>query len=102
MNIYELRRNMKVTNYYSHSEGAVINYTKANKTGSINLTRDVLIAEAIAIGSLDDDNTEEEKADYILSQYDALNIAIRFEAAREMEKEIENSDIGNAIKKITP
>lgn len=101
MDIYKLRHCMLVTNFYSHTEGAMIYYIREGKTNIINLDRDALNAELIAIGSLDDDSDIEYIADYALSQWDALNIAIRFELAREQQNEIDNSDIGQSIKRLT-
>lgn len=101
MDIYKLRNCMLVTNFYSHTEGAMIYYIREGKTNIINLDRDALNAELVAIGSLDEDSDNEHIADYSLSQWDALNIAIRFELAREAQKELEGSDLFNAIANIT-
>lgn len=97
MNIHDLRRNMLVYNFNTHSNGATIYYSREGKADSINLNSQELISALIAIGSLDENPDPEYVADYFMSQWDALNIAIRFEAARDMDKEIENSDIGKAI-----
>lgn len=100
MDIYQLRNCMQVTNYYTHTEGGMIYYIREGKTNIINLTSQELISELIAIGSLDENPDSEQIADYSMSQWDALNIAIRFEAAKDMEKEIDKADIGKAIKNI--
>lgn len=100
MNIYDLRRNILVYSFNTHSEGCSIAYTKQGKSNGIALTNIELLNELIAIGSLDTDLDPEEFADYTMSQWDALNIAIRFELAREAEKEIDNADIGKAIENL--
>lgn len=101
MDIYKLRNCIFVTIYYSHSEGGKILYIRDGKTNVIALTKAELVSELIAIGSLDDNSHVDEIADYILSQWDALNIAIRFELARDTQRELENSDIFNTIANIT-
>lgn len=101
MDIYELRRDIAVTIYYCFAAGATILYTNKSHTNSIKLTWAELIKELQAIGSLDDNYASEDLINYHLSQWDALSIAIRFELARAMDKELDNSDIGKAIKNIT-
>jgi hypothetical protein len=101
MNIYELRRNILVYSFNTHSEGCSIAYTMRGKSNGIALTNMELLNELIAIGSLDTHPDPEEFADYTMSQWDALNIAIRFELARETEKDLLDSDIFNTIAKIT-
>lgn len=101
MDIYELRNKISVTIYTIYKDGAIIRYLKGNHLNVISLSENELIKELIAIGSLDDVDNWGHLANYELSQWDALNIALRFELAREMDKEIDNSDIGKAIKKIT-
>lgn len=101
MDIYELRRCIKIINYSSHPNGAVITYQKNNSQNLINLQRDDFIKELISISSIDEESPSEIHDTYIISQWDALNIVIRFELARQQEKEIDNSDIGAAINKIT-
>lgn len=101
MDIYKLRTCMLVTNFYSHTEGAMIYYQRENKNNVLNLNRSVLNAELVAIGSLDEDSDQEYIADYSLSQWDALNIAIRFELTKDVQKEMDNSDLFKAIANIT-
>lgn len=101
MDIYELRRKINVYNFGYHENGVSIFYKVAERNCSICLDHDTLSKELVMIGSWDDDITLDEKMAYGISQWDALNIAIRFELAREMDKEIDNSDIGKAIKKLT-
>lgn len=100
MDIYELRRKINVYNFGHHDGGASIFYKKGEQYCSFNLDKETLGKELNAIGSIDADFPG-ELDDYTISQWDALNIAIRFEQSREMDKEIDNSDIGKAIKKIT-
>lgn len=101
MNIYDLRNCILVITFSSHSNGAVIYYKKKNESDTLNLNNTELLLELIAIGSLED-TLHDERAfpEYQLSQWDALNIVIRFELAREMENEIDDSDIGKAIDKL--
>ncbi len=100
MNIYDLRRAILVYSFNTHSEGGSIAYMKNGKSNGISLTNSELLNELIAIGSLDVENDPEEFADYNMSQWDALNIAIRFELARETEKDLQKSDIFGAIANI--
>jgi len=99
---YNLRNCMHVAKYHSHSGGAMIYYIKQGITNVINFPNPELFKELIAIGSIDEDSDPEYMADYSLSQWDALNIAIRYELAREQERELENSDIGKAINSLKP
>lgn len=100
MNIYDLRRDIMVYSFNTHSEGGSIAYMKNGKSNGIALTNMELYKELVAIGSLEGDECPEELADYNMSQWDALNIAIRFELAREMDKELKASDIFEAIAQI--
>lgn len=98
MDIYKIRNQVQVTVYYINANGATILYQRKQKSNIINLTYTELTAELIALGSLDEGQNVLDG--YVLSQWDALNIAIRFEAARDMAKEIDKADIGKAIKNI--
>lgn len=103
MNIYQIRQEVNTNLHYVNANGATILYSRNGTTNVIKLTHDELIAELKAIGTIDDDTpnvSETFKEARILSQWDALNIVIRFEAARDMDKEIDNSDIGKAINKL--
>jgi hypothetical protein len=101
MNIYDLRRNILVYSFNTHSEGGSIAYTNNGRSNGMALTNIELYKELVAIGSLDENTDPEEFADYTMSQWDALNIAIRFELARETENDLQNSDIFESIAKIT-
>lgn len=104
MDIYKIRQEVNTNIHYVHTTGATILYSRNGYHNVIKLTHDELIAELKAIGTIDEETPnvmEGFKEARILSQWDALNIAIRFEQAREMDKEIDNSDIGKAIKRIT-
>jgi hypothetical protein len=97
MNIYNLRKTMSVEYYFKHANGGAISYSRNNKINVLTLANDELLKELIAIGSLEDGDNYDN---YALSQWDALNISIRFELAREAEKEIDNADIGKAIENL--
>lgn len=101
MDIYELRQKLLIVNFNTHCEGGTLLYFRDGKSNTLLLSNAELYEELISIGSLDEGTQPEEFADYVMSQWDALNIAIRYEAARDMDKEIDNSDIGKAIKNIT-
>lgn len=101
MNITSIRQSAHVYTYSSHNEGCLICYIKDKTSRSLSLTSIQLLNELIAMGSLDEDVTPEEFADYNISQWDALNLVIRHESAIEMDKELDNSDIGKAISNIT-
>lgn len=97
MTIYELRNTMKVEYYHKTPNGGGISYYRNNNFNTLTLTNDELLKELIAMGSLDNGDNYKH---YVLSQWDALNIAIRFELAREAEREIDNADIGKAIENL--
>lgn len=101
MDIYQIRNKTEVLSFYQHSEGVTINYSFDECSNSLTTNKESLLSELIAIGSIDDESTIGGLDSYQVSQWDALNIAIRFEQTRAMDKEIDNSDIGKAIKKIT-
>lgn len=100
MNIYDLRKVINVYSYTLYENGAAIFYTKASKHHYFSLNNILLLQELKSIGSLDEDIIPEQLTDYRMSQWDALNIAIRFELARETEKKIDNADIGKAIENL--
>jgi hypothetical protein len=97
MTIYDLRNTMKVEYYHKHSNGGAISYYRNHKLDILTLGNDELLKELIAIGSLEDGENYNQ---YVLSQWDALNIAIRFELARETEKDLQKSDVFESIAKL--
>lgn len=103
MNVYQLRNSIMVYMYgpeRNESSTNAIHYSiNAVYRNTIHLEYTELISELIKLGSLDDNAEikEETILNYHLSQWDALSIAIRFELAREEEKEIDKSDIFKAI-----
>lgn len=102
MNIYDLRKTVHVLNFCLHCDGGLITYSSSKGLNAIGLSREEMMKELIVIGSLDDDCTIEEMADYKLSQWDALSIAIRHELAREEEKSLSSFNIGKSIEKFNP
>lgn len=101
MTIYELRNIMKVDYYNRHANGGTIRYYRDNHVYVLQLTNDELLKELIAIGSLEDTlHDERQFSTYVLSQWDALNIAIRYQLSRDAEFEIDNADIGKAIENL--
>lgn len=100
MDITDMRQNILVYTFTSHSGGCTIHYI-INKTQSTLILDNIkLFAELVAIGSLDYETQPEEFADYNISQWDAINLAIRRELSNEIESDIDNSDIGKSIEKI--
>lgn len=99
MNTYKLRNCMKVISY-GIGQFAGITYLRYADQCTITLTHDKLLTELISIGSLDEGATIEDLGNYTLSQWDALNIAIRHESDKDMDETIKNSDIGKAFDKI--
>lgn len=98
MNIYELRQAIHVTEFSSGVHGCTIYYDLLFDKGKIiRLDSKILVDELILLGSVDESFPIEAVGEYILSQWDALNIAIRFELAREQQNELDNSDIFKAI-----
>lgn len=100
MDIYELRRKTNVYNFGHHAHGVSIFYKVGEQYCNVCLDQEMLAKELDAIGSIDS-TFPGELDNYIISQWDALNIALRNEQTKAIDKEIDNSDIGTAIKKIT-
>lgn len=100
MNTYQLRKCIHVILFHLNSESGSISYIKNGTASCFCLSREEFFKELVAIGSVDEDIEYEDFMDYSLSQWDALNIAIRYELTREQEKDIDNSDIGKAINKL--
>lgn len=105
MSITNLRQNIHVL---SHSGGSTcttkIEYIFLKpplKRMTLTISVSELKGKLFSINSIDDDITDEEYITYRVSQWDALNLAIRHELEKETEKEMNNSDIGKAIKNIT-
>ncbi len=95
MTIYDLRRNVAVTEWHNDLVGARIHYTINGKDETLYITYRKLLPELIAICSIE---SEYELLDgHKISQWDALNLVIRHEYTKYMEAEIEGSDIGKAI-----
>ena len=102
MNIYDLRKHITVLNFEKTLQGATIVYKNGEWPSSISLTLDQLFRELIVVGTYEDnyhDRTEFDDSTCI-SQWDALNIVIRHELAKELAKEIENSDLGKSIENL--
>lgn len=100
MGIYELRKLVTVIAYFNFTGGAHVIYRITDKVNTIDLSNIQLFDELLAIGSIEEDCNPEEFNEYRISQWDALNIAIRYELEREMEKESGMMDIQNAIDKL--
>ncbi len=97
MNIYDLRNTMKVEYYHKHAHGCMISYHRNNIFHALQLSNDELQKELIAIGSIEEGDNYEQ---YVISQWDALNIAIRYQLSRDTEFQINNADIGKAIENL--
>lgn len=97
MDIYDLRRFTHVYNYNNHSEGCSIDYIVMNTVNHLYISSGKLYDELIKMSIVED---VEEFQDYRISQWDALNLAIRYELEKEVDKELDNSDIGKAIKNL--
>lgn len=103
MNIYDLRKTVIVVVFDCHSTGSSIYYQCNSEAKSIHLNTEELFKELIAISTYEDTIQDEKDFmnNYQMSQWDALNIAIRHELIKETEKELKASDIFEAIAKIT-
>lgn len=97
MTIYDIRKILHVHTYSSNGEGAIVYYQYGFERRSLHLKPHELVSELIAIGSESEGFTAEWLYGYAISQWDALNMAIRFELKLQTENEINNSDIGKAI-----
>lgn len=100
MDIYELRRKINVYDFRHLPHSVIILYTVGEQYCNVSLDQEMLAKELDAIGSIDS-TYPDELVNYKISQWDALNIALRNEQAKAMDKELDNSDIGKAIKNIT-
>jgi len=99
MTIYDLRKVIKATEWINDSGGATIFYKLGSIKSAAHFTFDELVSELTHISSIE--SAEELFTGYEISQWDALNLVIRHEYAKHMESEIENSDLGKAINKLT-
>jgi len=69
----------------------------------LTLNNNDVLSHLITIGSLEDDCTVQTMLlSYRMSQWDALNIAIRYELAQEMEHDSNIMDIQKSINKLKP
>ena len=101
MDIYGLRKIIRVVNFVNHVNGCGIHYIKDKFTYYITLTKIELFNELVAIGTYDDTPLDvDEFEDYVMSQWDALNIALRKELTKEAELDLDKSDIGKAIENL--
>jgi len=103
MDIYELRRKVTVTmftSFWNNNSYGIFHYSVDERHNVLKLQPRELEQELQAIGSIAENISQELFYKYQISQWDALNIVIRFELAREQEKEIDNSDIFKAIANI--
>lgn len=95
MTIYDFRKIIIVQEVRHDASGVSINYTLSNAPKSVSSGFAALAVELIAIGSVE---SECELHDgYKLSQWDALNIAIRHEYKKHIDSELEYSDIFKAL-----
>lgn len=101
MTTSELRQKIHVINFNSHSDGANIHYLVRTSQGPycncLRLNNTELFEALQSIGSVDEDFGDEEWADYVISQWDALTLAIRYEYEQSAIKDINKSDLGKAI-----
>lgn len=100
MTTQQLRQSIQVISFHSHSDGCNIKYIMDGQVRTLCYNDIAMLKELTEIGSVDEDITPEEWADYNLSQWDALNLVIRHEYAKGVDEEIENSDIGKSIDKL--
>lgn len=98
MTIHDLRGMVHVTTWINDDTGATIYYDVMGDTRAATCNISSLLSELIAISAIESDS--EYLDNYKLSQWDALNLAIRHEYAKFIEADIENSDIGKSINKI--
>lgn len=101
MTICDLRKSIMVTLYgsfWNDRDFATIGYSiNARPQEQLYIQPDVLKNELVAIGSIEEDITDDEFKKYHISQWDALNLVIRHEYAKYMEADIMDSDIGKSI-----
>lgn len=88
---------MKVEYYHKHANGCIISYYINNIFHALQLNNEELQKELISIGSLEESDNYDQ---YVISQWDALNIAIRYQLSRDTEFQINNADIGKAIENL--
>lgn len=100
MTLYELRKSIVVTVFENSSDLAKVSYIINGQQKQINLYHDEFKEELTAIGSIDEEITDEEFKKYHISQWDALNIAIRHEYRNYLEADNEKTDIFSALANI--
>lgn len=97
MTISELRQQIHVTHFEIQGPRTRLNYRKEGEWKYLLLPTINIIEELIAIGSID---SVSEFEGYQLSQWDGLNLAIRYEYAKTLEEESGMIDINKAIDKL--
>src|SRR5690348_1438754 len=101
MTTTELRQQIHVINFNSHSDGANIHYLVRTSQGPycncLQLNNTELFEALQSIGSVDEDFGDEEWAAYVISQWDALTLAIRHEYEQSVIKDVNESDLGKSI-----
>lgn len=105
MTIHDLRGLVYVQSWGNDERGALITYCTLFTHGvlgdstEVYIKIDTLLSELLAISSID--SNAEYHEGYKLSQWDALNLAIRHEYFKYLESDIDNSDIGKALNNLS-
>jgi hypothetical protein len=107
MTTEQLRKEIEVINWEISEKGIYIGYRRNEITGYyLLLNPEETACELCAIGSIDDDlnlilSCDTFWVDFVkefkLCQWEALTLVIRHEANREVDKEVDQSDIGKAV-----
>lgn len=103
MTLQQLRTMVHVSSYSTHIEGARIDYYVDGAEDAkrmLFLQIPDLCTELVAMGSLDENFTPEQYADYNLSQWDALNIVLRHEYLKALDADAEMMSITNLVDKL--
>lgn len=99
MTIQQLREHITVFKYFIFQDCAVIEYYFKTEKKALSLLFDQLKISLFAIGSIDDSELISLK-EYTLSQWDALNLAIRHEYELHLESDDNLLDITAAMDKL--
>lgn len=97
MTLAEIRNMVHVYNYTSKGNNCRIYYYFNGRSKSLSLYWGALKKELIAIGSIEENDSLDN---YVISQWEAISIAIRHEYAKALEEEPGMIDINKAIDKL--
>lgn len=93
----DIRNSIHVINFYNHSGGASIHYIFNMMKKTLVIDKADLYFFLKELSSVDD---EEQFDDYVISQYDALMIAVRHENDQMFNQMMKGANIEPTINKL--